>query len=195
MLFRSTFVTGFFYFFNMIFVYENAYIKLAALLACLVFNISLNAAESSTQQFTITEGLSNNSVKTIFQDSRGFLWIGTEDGLNRYDGYNFEVFKSGGENGESLAGNCITAIEEDRNGNIWIGTSHNGISILLNNTGTLKHYQAKPGDATALPENMVADFYLTAAGEMWIKLENYLVRYNEVDDSFQIGRASCRERV
>lgn len=182
---RITFVMGFFYFFNMIFVYKNTYIKLAALLACLVFNISLNAAESSTQQFTITEGLSNNSVKTIFQDSRGFLWIGTQDGLNRYDGYNFEVFKSGGENGESLAGNCITAIEEDRNGNIWIGTSHNGISILLNNTGTFKHYQAKPDDATALPENMVADFFLTAAGEMWIKLENYLVRYNEVDDTFQ----------
>lgn len=164
----------------------SLYRKLSVFLfILLVLSVKLNASNPSADHFTISEGLSNNSINAIFQDSRGFLWIGTEDGLNRYDGYAFEVLKSDGDPEFSLAGNCITAIQEDRNGNIWIGTKRRGISVLITQTGKFKHYRHIPGDAASLPENTVTDFYLSPTGEMWIKLETFLVKYNEPDDSFK----------
>lgn len=162
------------------------YRKLSLLLSVmLMFSLNLNAGDPTVSHFTISEGLSNNSINDIFQDSRGFLWIGTEDGLNRYDGYTFEVLKSGGDPEYSLAGNCITAIQEDRNGNIWIGTKRRGISVLISQTGRFKHYRHISGNPRSLPENTVTDFYLSPTGEMWIKMESFLVKYNEPDDSFK----------
>lgn len=76
----------------------------------------------------ISDGLSNNSVTTIFQDSEGYLWFGTYDGLNRYDGYSFKVFRNRINDKKSLSFNTIYNIEGDSKKNIWIGGS-NGISI------------------------------------------------------------------
>jgi signal transduction histidine kinase/ligand-binding sensor domain-containing protein/DNA-binding response OmpR family regulator len=65
-----------------------------------------------------SDGLSNNSVRTIMKDSYGFLWIGTESGLNRYDGYGFKVYTMGASN--SLISNDISGLQEDGLGNIWV---------------------------------------------------------------------------
>lgn len=70
----------------------------------------------------IDQGLSNNSVRCIYQDHRGFMWFGTYDGLNRYDGYQFKIFRNNFRNDQSLTNNWINAINEDSNGNLWIGT-------------------------------------------------------------------------
>lgn len=140
---------------------------------------------SSVQHFTIEQGLSNHSVNVVFQDSRGFLWIGTDDGLNRYDGYSFEVFKCGGLDVESIGGNRITAIAEDRKGNLWVGTKGKGISVLQQDSGRFIHFQHDPENSSSLPENSVYDFYLTPSGEMWVKLGNHLSRYDEAADGFQ----------
>ena len=67
----------------------------------------------------IRNGLSQNTVYQILQDRKGFMWFGTKDGLNRYDGLSFRVYKK--EN-SGLGKNFITALYEDRRGNIWIGT-------------------------------------------------------------------------
>ena len=84
---------------------------------------------SSILQFTITDGLSHNSVNVIFQDSRGFLWIGTEDGLNRYDGSGFKIFRHDPERTDGMSGNQVVAIAEDLDGNIWVGTRDRGITV------------------------------------------------------------------
>lgn len=70
----------------------------------------------------IEQGLSNNSVRCIYQDHSGFMWFGTYDGLNRYDGYEFKVFRNNFKNDQSLINNWINAISEDASGNLWIGT-------------------------------------------------------------------------
>src|SRR5690242_4679566 len=70
----------------------------------------------------IDQGLSNNSVRCIYQDHRGFIWIGTYDGLNRYDGYQFKIFRNNFKSNLSLVNNWINAINEDSKGNLWIGT-------------------------------------------------------------------------
>ena len=74
------------------------------------------------ESLSVEEGLSQSSVLSICQDSRGFLWIGTEDGLNKYDGYKFTVYKNIPNDSTSLGDNRVNAIIEDRIGNLWIGT-------------------------------------------------------------------------
>jgi signal transduction histidine kinase/ligand-binding sensor domain-containing protein/DNA-binding response OmpR family regulator len=70
----------------------------------------------------IDQGLSNNSVRSIYQDRGGFMWFGTYDGLNRYDGYQFKIFRNNFKNNHSLINNWINAINEDSKGNLWVGT-------------------------------------------------------------------------
>lgn len=70
----------------------------------------------------IDQGLSNNSVRCIYQDHRGFIWIGTYDGLNRYDGYQFKIFRNNFKSDLSLVNNWINAVNEDTKGNLWVGT-------------------------------------------------------------------------
>lgn len=83
------------------------------------------------KQLSTTEGLSNNSVRSIFRDSRGFLWIGTESGLNKYDGYSFRQYHR--DNSE-LPDDAIINIFEGPEMNVWIRTS-NGYSIYDYKTG------------------------------------------------------------
>jgi signal transduction histidine kinase/ligand-binding sensor domain-containing protein/DNA-binding response OmpR family regulator len=85
----------------------------------------------------ISDGLSNNSVTTIFQDNDGYMWFGTYDGLNRYDGYNFKVYRNRINDKKSLSFNTVYNIEGDSKKNIWVGGS-NGISI-YNKTKAIFH--------------------------------------------------------
>ncbi|MDQ6471663.1 two-component regulator propeller domain-containing protein [Flavobacterium sp. LHD-80] len=97
---------------------------------------SLGFAQDNPVKFLdISDGLSNNSVTTIFQDSDGYLWFGTYDGLNRYDGYNFKVFRNRINDKKSLSFNAVYNIEGDSRKNIWVGGA-NGISIYNKSTAT-----------------------------------------------------------
>ncbi len=71
----------------------------------------------------VNDGLSQSSVNALLQDRRGYLWIATQDGLNRYDGYRFEVFRNDPANPRSLASNHVLAVLEDRDGVLWVATS------------------------------------------------------------------------
>ncbi|MGD8305739.1 MAG: two-component regulator propeller domain-containing protein, partial [Ignavibacteria bacterium] len=73
------------------------------------------------ENFSIPQGLSNPTVNCICEDRYGFLWLGTNDGLNRYDGYEFKVYKNNPSDSTSLPGNLIRTISEDNNGDLWIG--------------------------------------------------------------------------
>lgn len=139
----------------------------------------------SIAHFSIAGGLSNNSVNVVFQDSRGFIWIGTEDGLNRYDGYEFQIYRSGSAFGPSLAGNRISALAEDRHGNLWIGTKDKGLTVLNLATGASRSFQYTPEDSGGIPGNRILDLYLSPRGELWVKFENHLSRYLEDEDAFE----------
>ena len=80
-----------------------------------------------TQQLTISDGLAHNGVTSIIEDKQGFLWIGTFDGLNRYNGYEFEVYKNSVDE-DLLPSNRVRAISQDKNENLWIGTDK-GLAI------------------------------------------------------------------
>ena len=99
----------------------------------------------------IENGLSNNFVRCIYQDKSGFMWFGTYDGLNRYDGYEFKIFRYNFKNNRTLINNWINAISEDGKGNLWIGTRQGACVYqgLSNNFSPLYYYtSAKKKKAT-----------------------------------------------
>ncbi|MCZ6701659.1 MAG: hypothetical protein O6940_01320 [Ignavibacteria bacterium] len=101
-------------------------------LCALVFLTTLTFSQNNTsfEKFSIEHGLSQNSILRILQDSRGFLWICTFDGLNRYDGYQFKIFRNIPGDTTSLSNNKILSICEDKSDNIWIGTYGGGLNKL-----------------------------------------------------------------
>ncbi|WP_348797268.1 two-component regulator propeller domain-containing protein [Flavobacterium adhaerens] len=115
------------------------------LLLLIGFHFSIEAQENPVQFLDISDGLSNNSVTTIFQDSDGYLWFGTYDGLNRYDGYGFKVYRNRINDKKSLPFNTIYNIEGDFQKNIWLGGS-NGICIYNKNTASFQSVQYKGFD-------------------------------------------------
>jgi len=110
------------------------------------------------ERLTIADGLSNNEIHCIFQDSRGFLWIGTLDGLNRYDGYSFKAFKHDPADSTSISDNCVTSICEDRAQRLWIGTG-NGLNRFDPITETFTSY--KPDSNSTAPENSLSGNNIT----------------------------------
>lgn len=92
-------------------------------------------------RFTTSTGLSNNRVYDILQDKQGFIWFGTLDGLNRYDGYNFKIYRNIPLDSLSLQNNRITGMTEDSNGSIWLITKKNGINRFNIQTESFYHYR------------------------------------------------------
>ena len=102
-----------------------------ALLSLLQFTAYIAHSQSQNLKFShfgTGMGLSANNVTCILRDKQGFMWFGTRDGLNRYDGYGFEVYKNIPEDSQSLSSNFVTSIIEDRNGDFWVGTWGGGLN-------------------------------------------------------------------
>jgi ligand-binding sensor domain-containing protein/signal transduction histidine kinase len=99
---------------------------------------------------TVEDGLSQSTVRAILQDNQGYLWFGTEDGLNRFDGENFIIFKSNPTDPTSMSDSHITALAIDPAGGIWIGTRLGGLSHYDPATGRFKNYQHEASDSTSL---------------------------------------------
>jgi len=138
----------------------------------------------SVDQFTIEDGLSQTSVNCLIQDSRGFLWIGTQDGLNKFDGYTFKIIKNEPSDSNSLSNNFINCIYEDADGNIWIGTNL-GLNKYNIYTEKFTHYLFNPQDINSIREDEIYDIYQDKSGYVWIKTENYLSRLNPRSNKFR----------
>src|SRR5882672_10817832 len=103
--------------------------KLSCLVFCFMLACQAGANDGVTVKYLgIEQGLSNNAVTCIFQDHNGFMWFGTYDGLNKYDGSGFKIFRNKFRDSNSLVNNWIFAINEDANNNLWLGTRQ-GLSL------------------------------------------------------------------
>jgi two-component system sensor histidine kinase ChiS len=120
------------------------------------------------QHLTIEQGLSQNSVLCILQDSKGFMWFGTEDGLNKYDGYNFNIYRHDAQDPKSLADNAIRAIYEDRSGTLWVGTWGGGLDKFDRERQSFIHYRNDPANPHSLSNNEVCSIYEDRAGILWV---------------------------
>ena len=97
---------------------------LSASILLLITILSYSQSSNKVKKLSLNEGLSQSSVNDILQDSRGFLWVGTQDGLNQYNGYEFTIYRHSSKNIKSISNNYINDLEEDKEGNIWIATSY-----------------------------------------------------------------------
>lgn len=140
-----------------------------------------------TSWLGIEQGLSNNSVRCIYQDKKGFLWFGTYDGLNRYDAYTFKIFRNNFNNGSSLPNNFINAIDEDNNGNIWVATRQ-GVAVYhsLSNSFT-PVYNKVLNAAPVKLINVIRDIERDSAGNMFIGTADRGLVFCSAADSMGIG--------
>jgi ligand-binding sensor domain-containing protein/signal transduction histidine kinase/DNA-binding response OmpR family regulator len=133
----------------------------------------------------VNDGLSENRIKCIIRDRNGFIWFGTSTGLNRYDGYEFEVYLRNGDDTTSVFDNDINEIAEDYDGNLWVGTK-TGINMLDISTYTIKRISL----VSSLPLQCEDINYCTALtsdsdGNIWIGTHNGLFFYNHSDKSIR----------
>ncbi len=104
------------------------------------------------------KGLSNSAVKRITQDSHGFLWISTENGLNRFDGYEMVVFRHVPDDEGSLNSNDIRTVFEDKQGDIWVGTAQ-GLHLLDQAAGQFLRYTHNPENSSSISCDLVNVIY------------------------------------
>jgi len=136
----------------------------------LLINGSLTAQNDGLRfnQLNIEDGLSQSRISTIIQDSKGFIWVGTEDGLNRYDGYKFQIFTYDPKDSNSIANNVIRSLAADDSGNLWIGTSFGGLNKYNAKTGKFTTYRHDPEDPNSLSSDRVDDVFRDSDGNLWI---------------------------
>ncbi len=134
---------------------------------------SLSFASSNNlyfDHFSIKEGLSQSSASCVLQDSNGFLWIGTQSGLNRYDGYQFKHYKYS-EHPASLSGNWVTACLEDKQGRLWFGTAASGLNRFEPNTESFTHFKHEKDNTNSLRDNRIWSLLEDHQGQLWIGTE------------------------
>lgn len=128
-------------------------------------------------------GLSSGVVHCVFQDSRGFIWIGTANGLNRYDGRKTKVFRHNPKNPNSLINNRIQSLVEDKNGFLWIGTG-NGISRLNLSTENIENFLPDEHNPNALHNGFLVNLCTDTQGQVWAGTHDGLYRYNPATNGF-----------
>lgn len=135
---------------------------------------------------TTNDGLSQNSVRAIIQDRRGFIWLGTWEGLNRFDGSEFVTYKNNPNDPNSLPNNTVSAIYEDSSGFLWIGTVNGGLSRFDPAAETFKNFRHNPNNPESIGDNIILDIAEDSEGVIWIGTYSGGVdRYDPSTDSFR----------
>jgi len=124
-------------------------------------------------------------VRVIFQDSRGFLWFGTEDGLNRYDGYTFKTYKPDPDAPHSLSDRWITSIVEDKAGTLWIGTRLGGLNHYNPRTEQFIHFLHDDEVPSTLSDNHVNVLYLDKNDNLWVGTPDALDLFDQESNTFK----------
>ncbi len=158
------------------------YKLLFSLFLIIIFSFSIYAQSSELvfERISLEQGLSQSSVNCIYQDRQGFMWFGTNDGLNRYDGYNFVIFKHDSKNPNSLSNNVVRSILEDFNGMIWIFPKHGKAIDKYNpRTNTFTHYNVVKRDDDFSP-----DIIEDKEKNIWINTGEGVAKYDQEKDTF-----------
>jgi len=138
---------------------------------------------------TVEDKLSHNAVHAIFQDYKGFMWFGTEDGLNRYDGYAFKVYRLNPMDSTSLSDIFINDIFEDSDSQLWIGTNSGGVNLYNRKLDNFTHFKHKNTDPKSISSNNIRCIYQDSKGTIWIGTNGGgLCRYNPAQNNFEVYR-------
>ncbi|MDP4218482.1 MAG: two-component regulator propeller domain-containing protein, partial [Bacteroidota bacterium] len=144
--------------------------------------IGAQQKEPNFINFSNKEGLSSNCVTAICKDSHGYMWFATDDGLNKFDGANFTIYRHNANDSGTVGGNDINALCEDRHGNLWVGANH-----------ALSRYDREKDAFTNygfMGNSAIRAICEDHTGDLWVGGYSGLYRFNPVNDSVRMFRAS-----
>lgn len=151
---------------------------LSIFLLCCSFCVFADESNYLFRHYQVENGLSDNMVTCCVQDKSGYIWIGTRDGLNRFDGYTFKVFRNDPDDIESLGNNWITHLNCDREGNLWVGT----LSGLYQYNETKESFLHIP----FTKNKGIETFQFDKNNQLWLLMDGTLIQYNVSDGQFRI---------
>ncbi|GGZ81777.1 hybrid sensor histidine kinase/response regulator transcription factor [Algibacter mikhailovii] len=134
------------------------------------------------KHISLEQGLSQSSVLSILQDKNGFLWFGTRDGLNKYDGHNFKTYKHISNDSTSLSNNYIKALYEDDHGNMWIGTS-NGLNLYVESEDNFQRFM----QTNNISNNEISNIIKDDSDHLWVatyhQLKSFSIKEKRIIDN------------
>ena len=157
-------------------------------MVCIISFISISTSYANIienfnfKNITIEDGLSQSTVKTIYQDIKGYIWVGTDAGLNRYNGYEFKQYKHDEYNKNSISHNYIIDITEDKNGHIWVSTI-SGLTRIDTDKDEIKNYYSEKDNGNLLDSNRWR-LLTSKEGKLIVFGINGVNLYDEEKDTF-----------
>jgi signal transduction histidine kinase/ligand-binding sensor domain-containing protein len=158
----------------------------AVILFFIVFSINALSQDryGTFSYFTIDDGLSSNRVRCIMKDYKGYLWVGTDMGLDRYDSYMVKRYRKNENKSGSISSDQITCIFEDSRKRLWIGTD-GGLNLYDRNLDNFSSYRNSPADPKSLYSNLITGIVEDKNGIIWIVTDgSSLNRWNSADNDF-----------
>jgi ligand-binding sensor domain-containing protein len=170
------------------------YLKHCVLIAAVFFFSQLLCSQSvaspldlsqqlKVNSFSTTDGLTQASVFDIVQDTEGYIWFATQDGLNRFDGENFSHYRTNAQNEYSLADNFVRNLFIDNQGTLWVGTQ-NGLSKYNNQLDNFTNYTYQAERANGLADNFIWDIYQDNTQQIWVSTELGLHKFDQQSNQF-----------
>src|SRR3989337_3189312 len=140
--------------------------------------------EMRFDHLSVKQGLSQGNVWDVYQDKMGFMWIGTEDGLNVYDGYTFTIFRSDPADSFSISNNNIDHIIEDKSGNLWVATQ-NGLNFYNRKLNRFERHFNNPNDPNSLSNDDIGYVYIDRKNQLWVGTNNGLNLYDSTTHTWK----------
>ena len=155
------------------------------IIVCLKFNnvYAFGRDYINFQNLTIDDGLSQSLVEYIYQDSLGYMWIGTDDGLNRFNGIDFKIYKNSKSDRNTISDDGITSIIEDSSKNLWIGTD-NGLNKMDLLTGDIHRYLVSEEDKQN-SNSTIEELMIDSKGRLVVCTISSLNIYDSENDTFE----------
>ena len=166
-------------------IYNFSFSAILLLVICCFHKLEGQQANtfSNIQYITSNEGLSQSEVTCIIQDKKGFIWIGTRGGLNRYDGANIKIYQNEIGNPNSLINNSVEALFEASNGHIWIGTKSNGVSRFI---PELDRFEQASTELDSLQEKNVIRIAESSTNTIWLgTINSGLYIFDPIENSIK----------
>ncbi len=161
-------------------------IILIALISVLADSADAQKREYRFHYYTADEGLSQNYIDCILKDSRGYMWFGTRNGLNRFDGYSFTVFEADHGKESTISNNLVQALCEDMYGNIWVGTSEGLNTYVFEEDRFVSYPRDSAGNLPVLSLSINA-IISDHDGTLWIGTDNGMLKASLEDTKGRIG--------
>jgi signal transduction histidine kinase/ligand-binding sensor domain-containing protein/DNA-binding response OmpR family regulator len=142
------------------------------------YNVSAQNKQLHFTNLDTRNGLSENNVTSILQGSKGFMWIGTRDGLNRFDGTSFKIYRNRYKDFSSLSNDYIIDLAEDRHGNIWIGTNEGGLNKFDRKKNRFYRYTHHENDKNSISGDHINKIATDQDGTLWLATNNGLDHFD-----------------